>query len=421
MIKFLLKGILRDRSRSLFPLLTVAAGAFIMVFAVGYISGARNDFLGASAAFSTGHVKVMTNAYAKDIDLTPNELAILSVDSVLSILHKTNPTMIWSPRIKFGGLLDIPDKHGETREQAVIAGMAINLSSGRDVEILNIAHAIVQGGMPSAPNEILISDELAAKMKVSVGDTATLVGSTMYGSLAMHNFTIAGTVRFGITPMDRGAIIANLSDVQDALDMKDAAGEILGFFPDLLYHDEQADQTATAFTAQQDSTNEFALQMIPLADQNGLRSMINMMDNMSGILTAILIFAMSIVLWNAGLMGSLRRYGEIGLRLAVGEAKGHVYRSLLGESVIIGIGGSIVGTILGLLATWYLQVKGIDISSLTQNSSMMMSNIIRAQIVPACLYTGLIPGVIAPLIGTSISGIGIYRRETTQLFKELEV
>jgi len=243
----------------------------------------------------------------------------------------------------------------------------------------------------------------------------------MYGSLTMHNFTIAGTVHFGITPMDRGAIIANLPDIQDALDMDDAAGEILGFFPDMLYHDKQADLMSARFTAAQDSTDEFALQMIPLADQNGLRTMLAMMNSMSGILTGILIFAMSIVLWNAGLMGSLRRYGEIGLRLAVGEARGHVYRSLLAESVIIGISGSIIGTALGLLATWYLQVKGVDISSMTQNSSMMMSNIIRAQIVPSCFYIGLIPGVFAPLIGTSISGIGIYRRQTAQLFKELEV
>ena len=329
--------------------------------------------------------------------------------------------MSWSPRIKFGGLLDIPDKAGETRAQAIVAGLAVNLTTGRDAALMGIPDALVQGAMPSAPNEMIISEDLLKTLDISIGDTATLVGSTMYGSLSMHNFRIAGTVRFGITPMDRGAIIANLPDVQAALDMDDAAGEILGFFPDMIYHSELADRMAKEFTATQDKDDEFALQMISLADQEGLRTMLDMLNSMSGILTAILIFAMSIVLWNAGLMGSLRRYGEIVLRLAVGEAKGHVYRSLLGESVFIGVGGSIIGTILGLLATWYLQVKGIDISSMTQNSSMMISNIIRSQVTPSCYYAGLIPGIVAPLIGTSISGLGIYRRQTAQLFKELEV
>ena len=421
MIRFLIKGIMRDRSRSLFPMLTVAAGAFIMVLAVGYIAGASQNFMGTSASFSTGHVKIMTNAYAEDIDLIPNELAIIGVDSIVSELSKVEPTMFWSPRIKFGGLLDIPDEAGETQSQAIVAGIAFNLTTGRDAEIMGIADAIVQGALPTAPNEIIISEDLLNTLNVSIGDTATLVGSTMHGSMSMHNFRIAGTVRFGITPMDRGAIIANLPDVQNAMDMNDAAGEILGFFPDMLYDGARADKISSAFTASQDATDEFALRMISLADQDGLRSLLEMMDGMSGVLTAILIFAMSIVLWNAGLMGSLRRYGEIGLRLAVGEAKGHVYRSLLGESIFIGIGGSVIGSVFGLLATYYLQVKGIDISQVTQNSSMMISNVIRAQVIPSCYYVGLIPGVIAPLIGTSISGIGIYRRQTAQLFKELEV
>ena len=55
-------------------------------------------------------------------------------------------------------------------------------------------------------------------------------------------------------------------------------------------------------------------------------------------------------MWNAGLIGTLRRYGEFGVRLAMGESKGGVYRSLLAEAVIIGILGSIAGTILGLAA-----------------------------------------------------------------------
>lgn len=421
MIRFLLKGVLRDRSRSLFPLLTVTAGVSLVVFLNGWIAGGRNDILWSNAVFSTGHVKVMTNAYAENIDLVPNDLAILGVDSLLQDLQQQYPNMYWSPRIKFGGLLDIPDAQGETRAQTIVAGLAMNLTTGRDVNIMELEDALVLGDIPSEPNEILISELLASQLSVGIGDTATLVSSTMYGSMAMHNFVISGLIRFGITAMDRSTIIANLPDVQRALDMQDAAGEILGFFPDVLYHDEQAEHMAAEFTAQQDASDEFAPQMLPLVEQGGLASLIKMFDSFSGVLIAIFIFAMGIVLWNAGLMGSLRRYGEIGLRLAVGEEKGHLYRTLVAESVLIGIGGAILGTIIGLIATYYMQVHGIDLSTSMQNSNLMMSNVFRAQIVPSCFYIGLVPGIIAPLLGTSLSGIGIYKRQTAQLFKELEV
>jgi putative ABC transport system permease protein len=34
---------------------------------------------------------------------------------------------------------------------------------------------------------------------------------------------------------------------------------------------------------------------------------------------------------------------------------------------------------------------------------------------------GFLPGLLATLLGSALSGVGIYKRKTAQLFKELEV
>ncbi len=130
---------------------------------------------------------------------------------------------------------------------------------------------------------------------------------------------------------------------------------------------------------------------------------------------------MSIVLWNAGLMGSLRRYGEIGVRLAVGEDKGHVYRTLIMESVMIGIFGSVLGTLAGVGVAYLMQVYGLDFGFLFKNSSMMISSVYRAQVTFGSFIIGFVPGIFSTVLGASIAGIGIYKRQTSQLFKELEV
>ena len=133
--------------------------------------------------------------------------------------------------------------------------------------------------------------------------------------------------------------------------------------------------------------------------------------------------AMSLVLWNAGLLGGLRRYGEIGVRLAIGENKSHVYRTLIYESVMIGIAGTIVGTAVGLFFSYLLQKYGLNLSTFTKgatSASIMMPDMVRARITPADFYIGFIPGVISTVVGTSLAGIGIYKRKTAQLFKELE-
>jgi putative ABC transport system permease protein len=221
--------------------------------------------------------------------------------------------------------------------------------------------------------------------------------------------------------MDRGAIIADLSDIQQALDMTQGCGAILGFFHDDLYHEDQADIVVAEFNANHaNASGKFSPIMGTLRTQSGLADYLDYVGTFSGVILGIFLTAMSIVLWNAGLTGSLRRYGEIGLRLAIGEETGHVYRSMMVESFAIGIAGSVIGTAIGLAIAYYLQVHGFDIGSLMKNSTMMISDVIRAQVEPLSFVIGFFPGILATILGTAISGIGIYKRKTSQLFKELE-
>ena len=424
MIKFLLKGLLRDRSRSLFPLIVVAAGVLLTVLVNCWMEGVKSDMVKTSAVFETGHVRVMTRAYADDVSQIPNELAILGLDDLMDTLRAEYPDITWRPRIRFGGLLDIPDENGETRDQGPVFGLGLDLLSpnSHEQKIMNLEGAVVNGRLPESPGEILLSDEFAGKLNAKLGETATLMGSTMYGSMAMYNFTIVGTVHFGMTSLDRGAMIADIADIQNALNMEDAAGEVLGMFDKLLYDNELADDIKTDFNSRFNvAADEYSPIMKTLRDQDELATFMEMASSFAGAIIFIFILIMSMVLWNSGLIGGIRRYGEIGVRLAIGESKGHVYRSMILEGIALGVIGTIIGTVLGLLFSYYLQVHGIDVSAVMKNSSLMMSNVMRARVTIESAFIGFIPGVIANVMGTAFAGIGIYRRQTSQLFKELEV
>lgn len=421
MIRFLLKGLLRDRSRSLFPALIVTIGVMLTVFLHAYLNGAVTMVVRSTANYSTGHVRVTTKAYAEEAGQMPNDLALLGIDTLMAELRQSYSDLRWTPRIKFGGLLDIPDEKGETRAQAPVSGLGVALLSpdSHEWSILNIRPGIVKGRAPQQPGEILIADELAERLGAQPGETATLISSTMHGSMAFANFTIAGTVRFGIAAMDRGAMIADVADVQQALDMQQAAGEIVGFFPDDLYHEKQANLMTAQFNTRH-VEGPFSPVMRTLRSEGGIADYLDLVGAATGIFITVFVLAMSIVLWNAGLTGSLRRYGEFGLRLAIGEEKGHLYRSMLAESLMIGVGGSLVGTAIGLAIAYIVQVYGIDASSMMGRSTMMIANVIRAQVTPVSFLIGFVPGMLATVLGTALSGIGIYKRQTAQLFKEFE-
>ncbi len=424
MIGFLFKGLLRDRSRSLFPVLTVFIGVFLTVFMYSFLNGVIMDMVRSTAHYQTGHLRIMTRAYAREAGQDPNDLAFIGVAKLLKGLSEKYPGMIWTPRIRFGGLLDVPDRNGETKTQGPVSGLGVDLFSaaGPELKLLDIKKALRRGRLPDKPGEALIGDECARKLKLSPGDTATLISSTMYGSMAMANFKIAGTVRFGIAAMDRAAIFTDISDIRQALDMQDAAGEILGFFPDDNYDDKKATVMAASFNGEHENPRDpFSPRMGTLPDESGLGDYLALVDSMALIIVVIFVAAMSIVLWNAGLMGSLRRYGEIGVRLAIGEDNGHVYLTLVLESLMIGFLGSVLGTLAGAGITYLMQVHGLDLGFLFRNSALMIPNVYHARVTLVSLVIGFAPGMVSTALGAAIAGIGIFKRQTSRLFKELEV
>jgi putative ABC transport system permease protein len=423
MIRFLFNGLIRDRSKSLIPVIVVTIGVTLTVFLHAYITGFLGDTIELNARFSTGHLKVMTRSYYENMHQIPNDMALVGVSSMISDLNKQYPGISWLPRIQFGGLIDAPDEKGETRAQGPAMGLGMDLLSSGSAEVkgLDLEKSLIRGELPRNKGEVLLSDEMSKKLKVNPGDRITLISSTMYGGMAFYNFIVAGTISIGQEGLDRGTIIADIEDVRSALDMEDAAGEILGFFNSGYYDDEKALNIAEKFngTKFQDA-DDFQPVMKSLSRQGNMEMYVPILKSFSFYVSLIFIFAMSLVLWNAGLLGGLRRYGEVGIRLAIGEEKRHVYRSMIIESVMIGIAGSITGTAFGLIFAWLMQTYGLDVSGAMKGSSLLTPDIVRARITPVDFYIGFIPGLFSTVIGTMLSGIGIYKRQTASLFKELE-
>ena len=284
----------------------------------------------------------------------------------------------------------------------------------------------MDGRLPTTSKEVLISKKLATKLNISVGDLATYIGTTMHNAFTTYNFLVVGTFDLRKGQADNQMMLVDISGAREALDMENAASEIFGFTHSLFYNDDKAVSLRTNYNnSYSDTSDIFSPVMLAMRDSSEqMGTMIDMVDGFLLIIGGVFLIIVTIVLWNMGLMNGLRRHGEFGLRLAMGESKGDVYRSMILESLIIGFTGTILGTSIGLMLTYYVQEYGIDYSevvSAMSTSSMVMPNIFYAQITPELYYIGFIPGVIATVLGTMLAGVAIYKREMAQLFEELEV
>jgi len=426
MIKFLTIGLLRDRSRSLFPVLVITLTVTLVIFTIGFMQGMLNNLLLDTAVILTGHEKVVTRAYSEESQLMPNDLALIDVDQLIESLEQEYPDFFWSPRITFAGLLDVPDENGETKFQGPVIAFGIDFlnDESRQVEIWELERSLVDGKLPENSNDALISSKLADQLNISAGESVTFIGSTMDNAFTTYNFNVSGTFNLRKGQTDKQMMLVDLSGARLALDMDNAASAIFGFTHSLYYDDETAVALRTDYNnTKSDSLDIFSPFMLALRDGNQMGTMVDISGAMMAIMGGIFLVIVMIVLWNMGLMNGLRRYGEIGLRLAMGESKGQVYRSMISEAVIIGLTGTVVGTGIGLAITYYVQENGIDYTKgieALSNSSMVMPNIFYAQVTPDLFYIGFIPGVLATVLGTMLAGIAIYKREMAQLFKELE-
>ena len=426
MIKFLTKGILRDRSRSLFPVIVVTLTVAMIVLFQGFLTGIMNGMFLDSAVVSTGHVKIMTKAYHEENQLLPNDLALLDTEKLVRELNQEYPDYFWTPRITFGGLLDVPDENGETHAQGPVYALGIDFLSldSRQIEIWKLERRLVTGRLPENANEVLLGTKLAGRLGLSSGESVTLIGSTMYNAFTTYNFTVVGTFKLNLGPVDRHMMLVDISGARLALDMENAASEILGYTNSLYYEDQAAVAMRTEYNINhKDSTDIFSPIMMALRDANQMGTMVDFSNAAMAIMLVIFLVIVMIVLWNMGLMNGLRRYGEIGMRLAIGESKSQVYRSMIVESVIIGFIGTVIGTVMGLGVTYYMQEVGLDYSAAMESLSstdIIMSNVFYAQMTPELYFIGFIPGVLATVLGTMMAGRAIYKREMAQLFKELE-
>ncbi len=422
MFKFLLKGILRDRSRTVFPLITIAVGVSLIVFMWCWAVGVLSQVIAKTADLDLGHLKIVTNAYEEMIKQKPYDLCLTETDQLFVKLDKEFPEISYAPRTYFGGLIDLPDSTGNTISQSDFMGIALNLIHDRkEHERFNLNSSLIKGRLPENSEEILVSDNLFEKFNIELGREVSLITSTMYGSMSIRNYNIVGTVKFGVQALDRGAVMIDNSAISGLLDMENATGEVFCFLKDGDYDTDTVNKIKDRFNqSYNDKSDEFSPYMRILEDDETLGFMIGMTKQSVGIMTFGLMLMVAIVLWNSGLLNGIRRYGEIGVRLAIGESKKHVYLSMIYEAIILGVVGSILGTAIGLAISYYLQYHPIDISHYMKNSSIMMTNEFGAKVDFMSYVIGFIPGIIASTLGAVLAGRAIYKRQTSQLFKEME-
>lgn len=431
MIRWILQGILRDKNRSLFPFLVVTAGVALVVFTVGFMEGIFMGMIDSTANLDTGHLRLVNKPFYDEEHLNPMDRALTSQNEIHQWLREnSDPIIKWAPRIRWGAIADVPDENGETKSQTPIIGMALDLLSpdSREVERLGLKDALVRGRLPQGPKEILLGYELARSLDVELDQTITLLGQTFDGGLATDNYKVVGLIRFGVFAMDKKMALIDLADAQDSFYMEDTVTDFLGFLPSHISYKEYKNFKIELQSRLNDlrlhppkdwAKDDFPI-VLSVLEQRNLDNMVEVFEMVKKIFVGIIVLLMVLVLWNAGLLNGIHRYGELGLLLAMGQTHWKLVWMLGVEAFSIGILGSLAGSLIGGGGVYYLQEVGINMGDTFAQTGIMMNDVMRGRVTAESFLLGVGPGIMASVLGSLFASVALFQRSEANLFRELE-
>lgn len=432
MIRWMIQGILRDKSRSLFPFLIVTVGVALMIGLLGFMDGIFMNLIDTTAHLDTGHLRFVNKPFYEEEHLNPLDRALVAQKETRKWLEANgDPRIEWSPRIRWGAILDVPDEQGNTRSQTPITGIALDLLDPQSPERgrMNLQASVIAGRIPEESHGMLVGYQLAETLGLNPGDTVTLLGQTFDGGLATDNYTVSGLIRFGVTAMDKKMVLIDLADAQRTFYMDDMVTDWLGFLPKSVPYEDyeiikrEIQQRLPEWLKHPPASwqaDDMPI-ILSIMDQRNIGEITRKFELISGVIIIIFTFLMVLVLWNAGLLNSIHRYGEMGLRLAMGETHKHLVGSLVVEAFAVGVLGSIAGCVAGGLVVYYLQEVGVDMGDAMAKSGLMISDVARGRLSVEGFVRGIVPGMTASVAGSFIASLAIFKRSTANLFRELEV
>ena len=431
MIAFLFRGILRDKSRFLFPFSIVAIGVTLVITLVGFMEGVFMGMIDMTANLDAGHLRLVNKPFYDEEHLRPLDRSLAAQSETLNWLKKNSPEKTrWSPRIRWGALLDVPDKNGNTVSQTPIVGMALDLKDKKSLELkrLRLEESLIDGKIPEQDKEMLMGDQLAKTLNIELNQAVTLLGQSFDGGLVMDNYRVVGLVKFGVSAMDKKMVLIDLADAQDSFYMEDMITDWLGFLPAQYslgdYEAIKKNMTQPLSKLIEMPPKSWAEDdqaiLLTIRDQQNIGAIADKFNIIKGFVVGIFTFLMMLVLWNAGILNGIHRYGEMGLRLAFGESHWRVIFNTGIEGLFVGVLGTLAGCIFGGVFAWFLQEVGINMGDSFAQSGLMINDVVRARLTTGAFIQGVIPGVFASVAGNLIASIAIFKRTESNLFRELE-
>ena len=353
-LKMITSSLVRRRSRMLVALLAIAIGSTVL-------SGLLTIYYDIPRQMGT-----VFRSYGANLIFLPAESeAKITPEQIARIKQQLNPETL----VGFAPYIYQPAK---VHEQPYMIA-ATDLENAKR----NSPYWLIRGDWPHHKKEALIGHEISRNIELSVGDTVIINTPKPDGDLTVNECVVSGIVTTG--GVEEEFIFMSLEDIKSIIGYNDQFDVIECSIDG---NQEYLKSIADTVSKQVDGITPRLVKRVTESQD----VVLSKLQALVWIVTIIVLFLTMICVTTTMMAVVAERRKEIGLKKPLGASNGSVIKDFLGEAVMLGLVGGILGVILG-----YVFANNVSISVFARSVSFPV------QLAPFTVITSIIITIISCL------------------------
>lgn len=358
-IKLAFRNLNRNRRRSILSALAISMGLALLMLIASVLRGEMSTSIEKSISLVSGHIQIRSANY---------------VDSKSSLKWAD---LVADPEKIIADIQSVPQISALIKDATPRLYASAIVSSGTDslgVQVLGIDPAakanepfitgLTQGDFITADDAsgVVISQLIADKLKMKVGDSINLLVNTSNGDVVQQDFTIRGLYTTHTPSYDESTILMPLAKAQTITSTQNHASTIFILLKDRA----QTDAVASAIQGT-------GYQVKTWMEMNQL--MIDTEDLANSFMVVIYLIVLIItatVIVNTLIMSVFERTREIGILSALGWKSRDIMALFMTEATMIALGGIAFGIVLGRFVVLYFEKIGIGFGNLGLRNGFLL-------------------------------------------------
>ncbi len=360
--KLALRGLLRNRRRSLVTLLAIALGFSAITLFAGYTHNVYDGLARQSIHGELlGHLTLSKRGMRKEGKLDPERYMLTAneVSAITKILQQEPHVVLISPRLSMSGLVS------NGRASTIFMAEGIEPSAMERLQKNILTEREKASGMyekvkkeldPKHDEVVELSEGLVDMLHLTAGGQAAVLVNTLSGQANALDITVGHTFNTGNAGSNDKFAFVSLALARSLLDAEGRADRLTVLLDDV-------NQTAVMRDTLQTKLNAagFDVEIQTWQELSDFYNQVHgMFDMIFGFIFSIVLTVVIMSVANSMGMTVVERTREIGTLRAIGLKRSGVVKLFTMESMLLTLIGCVTGLLITLLVRWGINVANIS-------------------------------------------------------------